>query len=293
MELKQIQCFVAAAETLNFTLAAERMYLSQPSLSRHIQNLEDELGVQLFVRDRKHVSLTPSGLHLLPAAQEICSSSARFLASTRDLLEGNRGFLKIGYQGSARAALPPILNRFFKHYPNVQVSVEELGARRLIEFLSVGKLDLGIAYSLVRESDPNGGQFQVQPIFEDRMALFLGSSTRNKYSGGPLLLRNFSQETFIQISQSENPSYFSFLQALYDQKSFRPLKLLETNRLETLMTLVQLDHGVSLLPEKSTLSSMPDACCVSLADTCVKMPIEAMWRPNNANPCLALFRGFF
>ena len=97
--------FVAAAETLNFTTAAERMYLSQPSLSRHIQNLEDELGLQLFIRDRKHVTLTPSGLHLLPVAREICAASARFLVSAKNLLEGDRGFLKVGYQGSARVVL--------------------------------------------------------------------------------------------------------------------------------------------------------------------------------------------
>ena len=295
MELKQLQCFVAAAETLNFTAAAERMYLSQPSLSRHIQNLEDELGLQLFLRDRKHVSLTPGGAHLLPIAQEICASGSRFLASAQDLLEGNRGFLKIGYQGSARASLPPILDRFFKHYPNIQVTVEEFGARQLIEYLSAGKLDLGIAYTLIREGDPNSGQFHVRRIFEDQMALFLGRSAWEKYTGvgRPLFLRDFSRETFIQISWRENPSYFAFLQTLYDQKGFRPFKLLETNRLETLMTLIQLEHGVSLLPEKSTLASTPDACCVSLADTRIKMPIEALWRPSNTNPCLALFRGFF
>ena len=68
---------------------------------------------------------------------------------------------------------------------------------------------------------------------------------------------------------------------------------METNRLVPLMTLVQLEHGVSLLPEKATLAYHPDACCVSLADIRVPMPIEAMWRPQNTNPCLALFRGFF
>ena len=104
MELKQLQCFVAAAETLNFTAAAERMYLSQPSLSRHIQNLEDELGLQLFLRDRKHVSLTPGGAHLLPIAQEICASGSRFLASAQDLLEGNRGFFgEGGFKGNVLA----------------------------------------------------------------------------------------------------------------------------------------------------------------------------------------------
>lgn len=163
MEFKQIQCFVAAAETLNFTTAAERMYLSQPSLSRHIQNLEDELGLQLFIRDRKHVTLTPSGLHLLPVAREICAASARFLVSAKNLLEGDRGFLKVGYQGSARVVLSPILDRFFKHYPNVQVSVEELGARQLIQHLSTGGLDLGIAYSLIREGSPTVGNCSAGP----------------------------------------------------------------------------------------------------------------------------------
>ena len=107
------------------------------------------------------------------------------------------------------------------------------------------------------------------------------------------MLRDFSRETFLQISRIENPSYFELLQTLYRQRNFYPANLMETNRLETLMTLVQLEHGVSLLPEKATLAYHPDACCVSLADIRVPMPIEAMWRPQNTNPCLALFRGFF
>ena len=295
MEFKQIQCFVAAAETLNFTTAAERMYLSQPSLSRHIQNLEDELGLQLFIRDRKHVTLTPSGPHLLPVAREICAASARFLVSAKNLLEGDRGFLKVGYQGSARVVLSPILDRFFKHYPNVQVSVEELGARQLIQHLSTGGLDLGIAYSLIREGSPYSGELLSRTIFVDQMALFLGKGALQGYIAGgqELRLRDFSRETFLQISRIENPSYFELLQTLYRQRNFYPANLMETNRLETLMTLVQLEHGVSLLPEKATLAYHPDACCVSLADIRVPMPIEAMWRPQNTNPCLALFRGFF
>lgn len=292
MEFKQIRCFVAVAETLNFTEAAERMYLSQPSLSRHIQNLEDELGMQLFARDRKHVVLTPAGEHLLPVAQEISAAGQRFYAAAKDLREGNRGFLRIGYQGSARMVLSPILERFFNYFPNVQISVEEMSAHPLMQSVYTGKVDLGIAFSLVREGYSDGETLCNQTIFVDQMALFLSRKTLERYTGQPVQLRDFRHETFLQISKEENPSYFEFLRTLYDQHLFQPVRLRETSRLEALMMLVQLGNGVSLLPREANLTYYPDACCVSLKDVQIPLPIEAIWRPRNSNPCLALFRNF-
>lgn len=209
MEFKQIQCFVAAAETLNFTTAAERMYLSQPSLSRHIQNLEDELGLQLFIRDRKHVTLTPSGLHLLPVAVKFVPP-AQISGLRQKPAGGGSRLSQGGISGFRRVVLFPILDRFFKHYPNVQVSVEELGARQLIQHLSTGGLDLGIAYSLIREGSPYSGELLSRTIFVDQMALFLGKALCQGYIAGgqELRLRDFSRETFLQISRIENPSYF-------------------------------------------------------------------------------------
>lgn len=292
MEFKQIRCFVAAAEALNFTTAAERMYLSQPSLSRHIQNLEDELGMQLFARDRKHVALTPAGEHLLPIAQEICASRHRFYAAAKDLREGNRGFLRIGYQGSARMVLSPILERFFNYFPNVQISVEEMGAHPLMQSIHTGRVDLGIAFSLVREGFHDGENLCSQTLFVDQMALFLSRKTLDRYTGQSVQLRDFHHETFLQISKEENPSYFEFLRRLYNQHNFQPARLRETSRLEALMMLVQLGNGVSLLPKQANLTYYPDACCVALSDVQVSLPIEAVWRSQNSNPCLSLFRNF-
>ena len=148
MELKQILCFVMVAEELNFTSAAQKLYLSQPGLSRHIQNLERELGVVLFDRDNKSVALTPEGLQFLSTARELLHASRDMLYTAKCLREGMQGKLKIGYQGSARHVLPPLLRNFRKNHPEILITLEQRGAEQLLQQVQDGALDLAVAFSV-------------------------------------------------------------------------------------------------------------------------------------------------
>ena len=95
MELKQIQCFLMVAKYLSFSAAAEKMFLSQPSLSRHIANLEQELGIQLFERDKQSVTLTAAGNQCLNAARNMISAKQEISNIAKDLQEGRLGSLRI------------------------------------------------------------------------------------------------------------------------------------------------------------------------------------------------------
>lgn len=294
MELKQIQCFLKVAKYLNFSVAAEKMFLSQPSLSRHIANLEQELGIRLFERDKQSVTLTAAGNQCLNAARNMVNAGQEIASIAKDLQKGRMGSLRIGYQASARIVLPKILQDFRTVYPNIDLYVEEIPAKDLIHKLHVGELDIAFAFTVIQDQVEEYAYLKRHLLYVDQLVLFMEresfldrSSARESYS-----LHDFDTEAFYQISYENNPKYFNFLHSIYLANNFTPWRIEEEDSMNTLMLLIQSGRGVALLPQ-STREYYPSAHCISLKNVDAVLPIAAMWRPQNSNPCLPLLRGHF
>lgn len=295
MEIKQLQCFIAAAEELNFTAAAERLFLSQPSLSRHIHNLEEELGLLLFARDNKNVELTNAGLQLLANARDIVGSAGELVSTARELSLGKTGKLRIGYQGSACGIVPTILYQFLHRYPNINVSVEEYGAKELTKKLRNGEVDLIIAFSIAAEILENEDIFNHRHLMDDDLALFIGQEKNEEYKTKAeeeyrrLYLKDFAEEKMIMISRDINPGYYDYLQNIYVQRGFTPsYPDKQPTLLSTLMLLVKSNIGVAFLPKAATLNTNPGCPYVDLADVREQLSIEAIWNGKNYNPSIKL-----
>ncbi len=290
MELKQILCFVTVAEELNFTLAAQKLFVSQPGLSRHIQNLERELGLILFERDNKSVTLTPAGLHFLSTARELLHVSGDMLYTAKCLREGMQGKLKIGYQGSARHVIPPLLRDFRKNHPDILITLEQRGAEQLLQQVQGGALDLGVAFSVIHESMPKYDDLAYHTIARDRIAVFMDGEKAQHYQSQPKVsIQELSEETYIQISTNVNPGYFEALHRLYLQNNFYPRRILQTPIMETMLLLVESGMGISLLPEKAASVYFPNVPYLYLPELSRPLHIEAIWRWQNTNPCLPIF----
>lgn len=146
MTLTQLKYMIAVAEAGNFTLAAEKSFVTQPTLSMQIQKLEDELGVQIFNRTKKPIRLTKVGSEILIQARKIISESKRM----EDVVAQEKGFIggsfSLGIIPTVMPTLLPMfLNTFLKAYPKVNLKIEELTTESIIERLADGKLDAGIA----------------------------------------------------------------------------------------------------------------------------------------------------
>ena len=295
MEFKQIQCFLMVAKYLNFSTAAEQVFLSQPSLSRHISNLEKELGIQLFIRDKQSVSLTEAGLQCLTSARSILSASQDILDIAKNLREGRQGSLRIGYQASARIVLPNILEQFRRQYPNIDLFMEEIPAKHLMHKLHAGDLDIVFAFSVIQEGIAEYTYLNQHPLYIDRLALFMSWDRFLRHHRGKetYRLRDFKEDVFFQISYDNNPLYFNFLHSIYIKDKFTPWRIEEEDSMNTLMLLIQAGRGISLLPQYSTQEYYPSAHCIQLKDVDISMPIMAMWQPQNSNPCLPLMQALF
>lgn len=172
MELRHLRYFDAVAETQNFTRAAERLHVTQSTLSHQIRQLEEELGLVLFDRAHKRVALTEAGemlrSHLMPALQQI----DRGLQSLKHAPESLAGELRIGATHSFNTRLVPLcVSAFLGHHPGTKVSVEELSAEQIARRLVSGHLDLGVSY---RPDDRT--ELWFEPLYNEELRLVVSAA---------------------------------------------------------------------------------------------------------------------
>jgi DNA-binding transcriptional LysR family regulator len=145
VDLRRLQHFSVLAETLNFRIAAERTYLTQPAFTRSIASLERELGTRLFTRDKRRVALTAEGAALLEQARALLRDADALARAASALGARGRQELRVGFYGTALAELThPILQAFHERCPNVSITVSDVTFDRAVEPLLCGELDIGL-----------------------------------------------------------------------------------------------------------------------------------------------------
>lgn len=173
MEMHQVRYFLAVARTLNFTRAAEECNVAQPSLTRAIRQLEDELGGELFRRERPHAQLTELGQRMQPPLRQCYESAlgARSLASS--IKYGEVGSLRIALSATIESALlMPYILELRKHFKHLEVKLMRGTAIQVAEFMKSGSAELAIASSLSNTWD----RLDTWPLFAEGFILVVGCS---------------------------------------------------------------------------------------------------------------------
>lgn len=146
VELRNLRHFLALAETLNYRIAAERLHLTQPALTRSIIALERGLGVQLFDRDKRHVTLTADGAELLERARKVLCDTDRLAAAAGAIRARRRHEVRVALYGVALAELThPVIEAFCERYPGVSVRVYDADFHRGLDPLLSGEYDIALA----------------------------------------------------------------------------------------------------------------------------------------------------
>lgn len=170
MELRHLRYFIALAGSLNFTRAAERVHVTQSTLSHQIRQLEDELGKPLFERAGKRVMLTEAGDQFLHYAQRALQEIDQGLGALRQNTLELTGHLRIGSTHTFNLSfIPDCIASFQQRYPGIRISVEELAADTIVQRLHDRQLDIGIAY---RPAEPL--ELQFEPLYNEEMVLVVG-----------------------------------------------------------------------------------------------------------------------
>ena len=180
MEFRHLKYLLALGKELHFAKAAEKLFITQPALSKQIMQLEDELGTKLLNRTKRSVSLTPAGKYLMDEADYIINHLDRVVDATKRKGEGEEGEIRIGFVGSAmQRIIPELLEQMSKIHPNIHASLDELDNKDQLDAVARDKLDIGF----VRLESVHKG-FEQRVVLEDSFSLVVS----NKHAVQP---RNF------------------------------------------------------------------------------------------------------
>lgn len=174
MTITQLKYLLAVAEYKNFTLAAEKSFVTQPTLSMQIQKLEEELDVTIFNRKKKPIELTPIGEKIIEQAKLIVDESNRI----SDIVDQQKGYIggefKVGIIPTVMPTLLPLfLKNFIKKYPKVRLILEELTTEEMVKKLTEGHLDAGIAATPLENES-----IKEKPLYYEPFVGFVSSEHR-------------------------------------------------------------------------------------------------------------------
>lgn len=279
MELRHLIYFQAVAEELNYRKAAERLFISQPGLSRQIKQLEVLLGVQLFERDKKHVELTTAGAFLKAEVDFVINH----LESTRSQLKliesGKVGELRIGFLGSAsNRILPKLLNRINTEQPLITTSLEELSNSVQVEMILKDKLDLGfVRLSSVPED------LEMKSVLRDTFSLVVPKNHPIEQLNFQSVSQ-FKNESFILFSSDYSNYYYEQIMSICRDSGFSPKIRHKSVHALTIFRLVENGLGVAIVPTSLKEGYDLKVRFMEIPGIPQFTELSVIWKPANRNP---------
>lgn len=281
LELRHFKYFTAVAEELHFRKAAERLFISQPGLSRQIKQMEEILDAQLFIRSKKKVSLTPAGEYLKGEIQFILNHLELTQKQLKLINQGSSGELRIGFLGSAmQHVVPKLLVRLRDMYPNIKTSLDELSNHAQVDAVLKDKLDLGFV-RLARVPK----ELNIKPVFEDTFSVVLPKNhglNQKSFKG----MQQFKEENFVLFSQDYSPLYFDKVMSICEDAGFTPKVSHRSVHAQTIFTLVENNLGIAIIP--TSLQNGFDMAVKFIALKKIKQRarLSVIWKKDNRNPVL-------
>lgn len=281
LELRHFRYFLAVAEELHYRKAAEKLFISQPGLSRQIKLMEEALQTQLFERSKKKVSLTPAGIFLKGEIEFILNHLEQTKKQLKSIVAGSIGEVRIGFLGSAmQNVIPNLLLDLNKEYPNIKTSLEELSNHAQVNAIQKDQLDIGFV-RLARV--PKG--IRLQPVFEDSFSLVLPA----KHHLNIDTFRSMGQlanEDFILFSQEYSPLYYDTVMSICENAGFSPRVSHKSVHAQTIFKLVENHLGVAIVPTSLQYGFQMDVKFIELKKIPQRATLSVIWKPDNRNPAL-------
>jgi len=268
--MRHIRAFLTLARLRNFTRAANELHVSQSALTVQIKQLEDALGVVLFDRSRRGVSLTQSGKDVLVPLERILIDTEAIISHTRDLAGLRRGIVSIAALPSVAAGiLPAALQEFMKQHPGIVVQVMDIVAEKVIEAVKKDQVDFGIG----TRSRPDR-ELKATTLFSDRLGAFVPTNhllvRQNSVSLKELL-------KYPLILTGKDSSVREILDNSLKKEKLSIAPAFETNYMSTALAMVTAGLGIAILPESAGgTGSSAGITCIQIGKPVLSRRIEVI-----------------
>ncbi|CQR54964.1 LysR family transcriptional regulator [Paenibacillus sonchi] len=251
MELRQLQYFLKVAQKEHVTRAAEELHVAQSAVSRQIHQLEQELGVDLFMQKGRNLQLTPVGQLFCKRVESVLKELERSVAEVHEFLDPERGEIRIGFPHSLGTHLiPSIVAEFRKYYPHVKFRFKQGSYPSLIKDVISGEVDLAFVSPFPENDEHVAGDIVMT---EELFAIL----PQNHPLAGEKVIRleQLREEKFVLFSQGYSLRPIVWQACL--QAGFKPQIAFEGGETDTIRGLVAAGMGVSLLPEMALYQTNP------------------------------------
>lgn len=289
MDINRLYEFLVLSKYLNYSKAANQLYLTQPVLSRHIHDLEKLIGAPLLIRDTHNVRLTPIGELFTIEAGEIIAKYEEALERVQNATKSVNGVLEIGF---LEAAVKPFLSKFIlkfsEDFPNIKLDFCSQGLDEIITNINNDSIDIGFVTHVNYQSF-NG--LESKNILRDKLNVVL--SKNNPLSKKPKLsVKDLSGEPMISLSRDSNPIAHEFHKGLFKKYNSDYNVVKEVPNVETSFFFVSLNKGGFIMPSH-LIGLASDLAVIELADDDCYIDLNLIWKKNNPNPATLIFGNEF
>ncbi|WP_367107451.1 LysR substrate-binding domain-containing protein [uncultured Psychrobacter sp.] len=249
MELRHLRYFVAVAEEKSFNKAAERLYISQPPLSRQIKQLEEEIGVTLIDRDNRPLKLTEAGEFFYEHAIQVLRKSDNLRAMTmrKGAFDSS---LSIGFVSSILyGILPRVIARFRQVYPNIELKLHELNSWQQTQALTSGKIDVGFGRLLFEDASVRRILLREESLV---VAVPLSHHMAQEQLNAQRIdvnLTDLTEERLLLYPKAPRPSFINYVLELFEARNLKPSHFTEVSELHVALGLVAAGEGVTIVPK--------------------------------------------
>ncbi len=252
MNLNQLKYFITVAECKNFTRAASQHFISQTAITQQIQSLEEYLGIQLFNRSSRPISLTPAGQVFLTEAKAICERMSVAVSKTKDASTGQTGTLRIGYtKGYERSNLSNLLRKFHQENPGILITCY----RHDSDVLSSGLLTMDFDLIFTWDSTNIVQEKKVDYFLYEQVPLVVAMPGNHPFVHRSTLHReDLKYERILYMSPSASGNSFGdkHFMELYSKAGYQPDIIFRSNDVESILMMVAAEEGISILPSYTT-----------------------------------------
>ena len=285
MELRHLHYFIAVAEELHFTRAANRLNMAQPPLSQQIQNLEVEIGVPLFYRTKRQVELTDAGKIFLEKAYQVIADIEKACVAAQNTHQGKLGRLIVGFTGIATFnMLPHLIPAYRAMYPLVELTLRQLGTADQAQALLKEELQVGILCLPVVTSELN---FEV--VYRDSFVVALPKNHPLASESQYIEVQQLAQESFIITTRKVGEGYHDGIINICRHAGFEPRISQEVHELQTSVSLVAAGMGIALLPYSIQKLQIKGVVYRRIKNAIPPLETAIAWNKNQKSPSVQKF----